>query len=105
MIILSNLTVEANSCKANSVVNERRKSLGGTHERTEIGFRSSFHKLRERGHLRESLVASNAIFHELYEAVTRDASVTYNWRQRGNHETVQKSSLGRDRRLRRSPSG
>jgi len=43
----------------------------------EIGFRSSLPTRFKKGRLRESLVVANAIFHELYEAVTRDASVTY----------------------------
>lgn len=42
-------TVEANGrSRIACVSNERRKSLGGTHECTEIGFRSSSHKLRGR---------------------------------------------------------
>lgn len=95
MIILASLTVEANKSIA-CVNNDWRKSLGGTHEYMEIGHFDHLLISFEGGRLRESLVASNAIFHELYETVSRDVSVTYNRRQRGNHEAVQKSPLGEE---------
>lgn len=56
------------------MIQEWKKSLAHEH-RDRVSIISS-HKVQE-GRLRESLVVANAIFHELYEAVTRDASVTY----------------------------